>query len=116
MVLQRPGHWSRSTLEAWLRQLIREQPILRLKGRLLQADRSLPLQIQAVGPRLECWYEGEKPTAAVAGLELVILTAASWAEPLQRRLQTLPQPDLDAPAESVPADAAAAAAARIRLG
>ncbi len=113
MLLQRPGHWSRATLETWLRQLIREQPILRLKGRLLQADRSLPLQIQAVGPRLECWYEGEKPAAAVAGLELVILTAAGWVEPLQRQLQTLPQPDLDAPAEPVPADAAAA---RIRLG
>jgi cobalamin biosynthesis protein CobW len=113
VLLQRPGHWSRATLETWLRQLIREQPILRLKGRLLQADRSLPLQIQAVGPRLECWYEGEKPAAAVAGLELVILTAAGWVEPLQRQLQTLPQPDLDAPAEPVPADAAAA---RIRLG
>lgn len=115
VLLQRSGHWSRATLEAWLRQLIGEQPILRLKGRLLQADRSLPLQIQAVGPRLECWYEGEKPAAAVAGLELVILTAASRVEPLQRQLQTLPQPDLEAASAADPV-AADSAAARIRLG
>jgi cobalamin biosynthesis protein CobW len=96
LVLQRQGQWSRASVEAWLRQLIREQPILRLKGRLLQADRALPLQIQAVGPRLECWYEGERPAQADAGLELVILTAASQAEPLRRRLETLPPPSGEA--------------------
>lgn len=95
-MLQRQGHWSRASVETWLRQLIREQPILRLKGRLLQADRALPLQIQAVGPRLECWYEGERPAQADAGLELVILTAASQAEPLRRRLETLPPPSGEA--------------------
>ena len=92
LVLQRPGDWSRASLESWLRRLIREQPILRLKGRLLQADRALPLQIQAVGPRLECWYEGERPVQAENGLELVILTAASQAEPLRRLLEAPPPP------------------------
>lgn len=92
LVLQHQGHWSREVLEAWLLALIRDLPILRLKGRLLQADRSLPLQIQAVGPRLECWYEGERLTPhSTPGLELVLLTAASQAEEVRRHLEDLPQ-------------------------
>ena len=92
MVLQRQGHWQRAELETWLRQLIREQPILRLKGRLVQADRALPLQIQAVGPRLECWYEGDqRGSGSTPGLELVMLTAASQEQVLRQRLDHLPQ-------------------------
>ena len=90
VVVRREGHWERETLEHQLQHLIRSEPVLRLKGRLHQAGRRLPLQIQAVGPRLECWYEGDArgPTeAAVApppGLELVILGAAPDAERLER--------------------------------
>ena len=92
VVLQRQGHWQRAELETWLRQLIREQPILRLKGRLVQADRALPLQIQAVGPRLECWYEGDqRGSGSTPGLELVMLTAASQEQVLRQRLDHLPQ-------------------------
>jgi cobalamin biosynthesis protein CobW len=74
IVLRRSGHWRRSDLEQRLRQLLASEPVIRLKGRLVQADRPLPLQIQAVGPRLECWYEGEVRPGA-ADLELVVLGA-----------------------------------------
>lgn len=74
IVVRRSGRWQRSDLEQRLRQLLASQPVIRLKGRLVQADRPLPLQIQAVGPRLECWYEG-KARPGAAGLELVVLGA-----------------------------------------
>jgi cobalamin biosynthesis protein CobW len=74
IVVRRSGRWRRSDLEQRLRQLLASEPVIRLKGRLVQADRPLPLQIQAVGPRLECWYEGEARPGA-ADLELVVLGA-----------------------------------------
>lgn len=93
LVLRHPGDWSRETLEGWLAQLIREQPVLRLKGRLRQQGKALPLQIQAVGPRLECWYEREAtPAAAEPGLELVLLVPASQEEAVRRCLASLPAP------------------------
>ncbi len=93
VVLRRPGDWQRQDLEAWLAQLIREQPVLRLKGRLRQSGKALPLQIQAVGPRLECWYESEAtPTAQEAGLELVLLIPASQQQTVQACFADLPAP------------------------
>ena len=93
LVLRHPGDWPRETLEGWLAQLIREQPVLRLKGRLKQQGKALPLQIQAVGPRLECWYEREAtPAAAEPGLELVLLVPASQEQAVRRCLASLPAP------------------------
>lgn len=93
LVLRQPGDWSREALEGWLAQLIREQPVLRLKGRLRQPGKALPLQIQAVGPRLECWYEREAtPPAAEPGLELVLLVPASQEQAVRRCLASLPAP------------------------
>jgi cobalamin biosynthesis protein CobW len=93
VVLRRPGDWQRQDLEAWLAQLILEQPVLRLKGRLRQSGKALPLQIQAVGPRLECWYESEAtPTAQEVGLELVLLIPASQQQAVQSRFADLPTP------------------------
>ena len=65
-------------------------PILRLKGRWHQPGKRLPLQIQAVGPRLECWYEatlGE--TSIQSGLELVVLGAETDAERIKAACQQL---------------------------
>jgi len=91
LLLRRQGRWDRATVEAWLRQLIRNQPILRLKGRLLEPGKALPLQIQAVGPRLECWYEAAGATdSAQQGLELVLLVPASSAASLSDALEPLP--------------------------
>lgn len=106
VVVQRSGQWEREALEEALRQLLREQPVLRLKGRLRQSDRRLPLQIQAVGPRLECWYEADRlddghdvvrgaaPRARAEsqpteGLELVLLGAAADEERLRRAVARL---------------------------
>ncbi len=93
MVLRRQGDWQRQALETWLAQLIREQPVLRLKGRLRQTGKALPLQIQAVGPRLECWYESEAtPASMEAGLELVLLVPASQEQAVLGCLADLPAP------------------------
>jgi len=92
VVLRRNGHWQRQELEPWLEKLIREQPVLRLKGRLRQLGKALPLQIQAVGPRLECWYESEAtPGQAEPGLELVLLVPASQEQAVRNGLDSLPE-------------------------
>ena len=93
IVHRHPGPWERGDLERQLGDLILEQPVLRLKGRLRQPERRLPLQIQAVGPRLDCWYDnGNAPdpaSAAAQGLELVVLTAASHRDQVAIALESL---------------------------
>ena len=86
VVVRRPGSWGREQLEEQLRHLIRTEPVLRLKGSLHLEGRRLPLQIQAVGPRLDCWFEGggeSAQTPQVPGLELVVLGAAADAARLE---------------------------------
>ena len=84
VMVQRPGPYTRQEIEERLAALLADQPVLRLKGRLLQEGKLLPLQIQAVGPRLECWYEGVWPEAAAPGIELVVLGAAAHAARLEQ--------------------------------
>ncbi len=76
LALKLPGHFDRQALERLLIDQIVEQGILRLKGWLHQNGKPRPLQIQAVGPRLDCWYDRQpvEPSAAEnPGLELVVL-------------------------------------------
>lgn len=81
LALRLPGTFEREALERILREQIVEQGILRLKGWLRQTGKPRPLQIQAVGPRLDCWYDRQcAPAAGVrtdggqsCGLELVAL-------------------------------------------
>jgi len=73
MALQLPGRFERQTLEQGLAQLIRNHGLVRLKGRLWLEGKALPLQIQAAGPRLECWFEGQSGMGAPPGLELVLM-------------------------------------------
>ncbi|MGB5240966.1 MAG: cobalamin biosynthesis protein CobW [Prochlorococcaceae cyanobacterium] len=76
LALKLPGHFDRQALERLLIDQIVEQGILRLKGWLHQSGKPRPLQIQAVGPRLDCWYDRQpvEPSAAEnPGLELVVL-------------------------------------------
>jgi len=101
LVVRRSGHWERAALEAELQRLLIEHPVVRLKGRLRQAGKRLPLQIQGVGRRLECWYEERAATPAAAepvgapgeqdadGLELVVLATAGAACPLRQALDRL---------------------------
>ena len=84
LLVERNGDWEREALELRLQQLLDQLPVLRLKGRLQQPGKRLPLQIQAVGQRLDCWYEAtpaadpERP-----GLQLVVLAAASDRDRLE---------------------------------
>ncbi len=89
------GHYNRSRLEVALQEQIRAQVLIRLKGQLQQPDRPHPLQIQAVGPRLECWYErqqqaqaGAGATQVAAGLQLVALGLQVNARALEQALAT----------------------------
>lgn len=78
VVIRRWAPLNRQQVETVLQELLRQQPILRLKGRLREPGKRLNLQIQAVGPRLEAWYEGlasEDPQTP--SLELVALLPAS---------------------------------------
>ncbi len=70
------GSFDRRSLELALRQQIEQQSLLRLKGRAWLAGKAHPLQIQAVGPRLECWFDPHTPAQAIPsepGLEVVAL-------------------------------------------
>ncbi|MFN5119380.1 MAG: cobalamin biosynthesis protein CobW [Cyanobacteriota bacterium] len=84
LLVERSGDWEREALEERLQQLLDQLPVLRLKGKLQQPGKRLPLQIQAVGQRLDCWYEAspaadpERP-----GLQLVVLAAAGDRERLE---------------------------------
>jgi cobalamin biosynthesis protein CobW len=81
VLIRREGPLDRAAVEPALRQLLAEQPVLRLKGRLQEPGKRLALQIQAVGQRLDCWYEGT-PNGGGAALELVLLVAAGDADRL----------------------------------
>ncbi|MDA0716647.1 MAG: cobalamin biosynthesis protein CobW [Cyanobacteria bacterium] len=77
LALRLYGDFSRAVLEQQLLQLVKDSAILRLKGRLWSSVKTRPLQIQAVGPRLECWFEPGSGQASdehqPPGLELVLL-------------------------------------------
>jgi cobalamin biosynthesis protein CobW len=74
MVVELDGKFGRSELEQTLLAMIRSRGLVRVKGRLWQAGKALPLQIQAAGPRLECWYEGQlAKQPAQPCLQLVVM-------------------------------------------
>ena len=90
VIVRRQGPWERADLEERLRALLLSAPILRLKGRWHQPGKRLPLQIQAVGPRLECWYEATPgDPASRSGLELVLLGAEADAERIEAACEQL---------------------------
>ena len=76
VALRLEGPLERHALETLLRQQIERQTFLRLKGRAWLPGKLQPLQIQAVGPRLECWFDPKTAAADQGrppGLELVAL-------------------------------------------
>ena len=90
LVIRRWGALTRQTIEPGLRQLLQQQPVLRLKGRLHEPGKRLALQLQAVGPRLECWYEGmANPDPQCPALELVALVPAAQHDALKVATETL---------------------------
>ncbi|MBE9153509.1 cobalamin biosynthesis protein CobW [Cyanobium sp. LEGE 06113] len=72
VALEWNGELERSSLEAAIRRLCQEKGIVRVKGRLWMRGKDRPLVLQAVGPRLESWFEpAAQPHAP--GVELVLL-------------------------------------------
>ena len=92
VALRLEGAVDRQALERLLRSQIDRQSFLRLKGRAWLPGKAQPLQIQAVGPRLECWFD---PKAAAAdqdhppGLELVALGLQVDGAALEQELRAL---------------------------
>ena len=86
------GTVDRAQLEHLLPGFVRDHGVIRLKGRVWIPGKTLPLQIQMVGPRLESWYEAApnqswKPLSG-SGLELVVIgLQTDAAEQLERCLQ-----------------------------
>jgi cobalamin biosynthesis protein CobW len=84
LVIRRWGALARQDVEVALRDLLHRQPVLRLKGRLHEPGKRLALQVQAVGPRLDSWYEGTADQdPRCPSLELVALVPASGLEALR---------------------------------
>lgn len=73
MAVEIEGCFERAALEQALADLIRNHGLVRVKGRLWLAGKALPLQIQAAGPRLECWFEGQAGVIGTPGLALVLM-------------------------------------------
>ncbi len=93
VALRLEGPIDRQALESLLRSQIDRQNFLRLKGRAWLAGKAQPLQIQAVGPRLECWFDPNKAAAAdqdhLPGLELVALGLQVDGAALEQELRAL---------------------------
>ncbi len=75
LAINLPGVFDREQLESCLRALVASGTLIRLKGRLWLPGKARPLQIQGVGPRLECWFESDDTPGSPQedGLELVVL-------------------------------------------
>ena len=90
LVLTFEGDWQQPQLEQALRTLLREHTVIRLKGWYSSPAKQRLLQIQAVGPRLDCWYEGspdpDQPSRATGQLKLVVLGFGLDQAGLQRTL------------------------------
>ena len=79
------GQWQRELLEPILQNAIERMGLLRLKGRIPVRDKTLPLQIQAVGRRLECWFEQDE--LPQSSLQLVMIGVAPDRASLEAELR-----------------------------
>ena len=93
-VVQMDGVWDRQALEALLRQQFTAMGLLRAKGYAAIAGKALPLVIQAVGPRLETWYQARSNTRSDNrdGLTVVLIGLAVDPSPLRAALAALRLP------------------------
>ncbi|MCX5945309.1 MAG: GTP-binding protein [Cyanobacteria bacterium] len=92
VALRLDGRLERQALETLLRGQIDRQSFLRLKGRAWLPGKGQPLQIQAVGPRLECWFDPKTASAdqeRPPGLELVALGLQVDGAALEQGLREL---------------------------
>ena len=79
------GSLDRQALEQLLPKLVRDQQVVRLKGRVWLQDKTFPLQVQMVGPRLNSWFEVAPSHAwrPEAGCESIPNASPKW--PLNTR-------------------------------
>ena len=67
----------RADFERILPPFVTEHKVVRLKGRVWLPGKSLPLQVQMVGPRLETWFEAAPDQAwtpgSRSGVDLVVI-------------------------------------------
>ena len=93
------GRFDRAALEALMPDLVRDLQVVRLKGRVWLPGKTLPLQLQMVGPRLNSWFEAAPASAWVpdqgTGVDLVLLAlkdtaASSFESTLQRLINATP--------------------------
>ena len=91
LALRLSGRFDRATLEQQLLELIRQHGLVRVKGRLWQEGKARPLELQAVGPRLESWYEVLAGSPPPPGLELVLLGFGLPEQQLEQQLRGLIQ-------------------------
>ena len=101
------GALDRHALEQLLPSLVSNHQVVRLKGRVWLPSKTLPLQIQMVGPRLNSWFEAAPSHAwrpdQGCGADLVVLALNEAAAPaLESSLQRLVQAT---PAKASPAAA-----------
>ena len=101
------GALDRQALEQLLPNLVSDHQVVRLKGRVWLLGKTLPLQIQMVGPRLNSWFEAAPSHAwrpdEGCGADLVVLALSNVAfSAVESSLQRLVQAT---PARAVPAAA-----------
>ena len=93
------GALDRHAIEQLLPSLVSNHQVVRLKGRVWLPSKTLPLQIQMVGPRLNSWFEAAPSHAwrpdQGCGADLVVLALNEAAAPalesgLQRLVQATP--------------------------
>ena len=93
------GAFDRQALDQLLPSLVSNLQVVRLKGRVWLPSKTLPLQIQMVGPRLNSWFEAAPSHAwrpdQGCGADLVVLALNEAAAPalesgLQRLVQATP--------------------------
>jgi len=89
LAINLPGVFDRERLEICLRALIASGALIRVKGRLWLPGKARPLQIQGVGPRLECWFEAEDSPGSPKqdGLDLVVLGFGLKQDQLESNLK-----------------------------
>lgn len=88
-VVRLTGDLDRQAVEQGVRHLIRDHHLVRVKGRLWLQGKARPLEIQAVGPRLESWFGGGAAESRPPGLELVLLGFNLQRQPLLAALEGL---------------------------
>ncbi len=89
-VVKLDGVWDRQDLEALLQQQFTAMGLLRAKGYAAIAGKSLPLMIQAVGPRIETWYQARSDNRG--GLTMVLIGLTVDPAPLRTALADLRLP------------------------